>query len=209
MPPSTEALYEKALELFARVPDNFFDLGRVLRQLQDRDPDLFQKFVAKTGIGRRKAYYLVEISRTFDPLQVSRARLHDLGWTKVQLLGKHVTKDNVEELLKLAENTSANELERVLSGKKPLGKFQKSHDVVAAQDRRQLARRAGVRDPFGDRRLAKRQAVEEVQRADDLIERSPGCALRRKVDLIGPHVLQAQPIGRAAEIWLNLETAWR
>jgi hypothetical protein len=121
MPPSTEALYDKALELFAKVPDKFLDLGRALRQLQDRDPELFQKFVAKTGIGRRKAYYLVEISRTFEPLQVSRARLHDLGWTKVQLLGKHVTQDNVEELLKLAEDTSANELERVLSGKKSLG----------------------------------------------------------------------------------------
>ena len=121
MPPSTEALYEKALELFAKAPDKFFDLGRALRQLQDRDLELFQKFVAKTGIGRRKAYYLVEISRTFDPLQVPRARLHDLGWTKVQLLGKHVTKDNVEELLNLAEKTSANELERVQSGKKPLG----------------------------------------------------------------------------------------
>jgi hypothetical protein len=121
MPPSTVALYNKALELFAKVPDKFLDLGRVLRQLQGHDPDLFQKFVAKTGIGGRKAYYLVEISRTFEPLQVSRARLHDLGWTKVQLIGKHVTQDNVEELLKLAENTSANELERLLSGKKPLG----------------------------------------------------------------------------------------
>jgi hypothetical protein len=121
MPPSTEALYEKALELFAKVPDNFLDLGRALRQLQDRDLELFQKFVAKTGIGRRKAYYLVEISRTFEPLEVSRARVHDLGWTKVQLIGKHVTQDNVEELLKLAENSSANELERAMSGKKPLG----------------------------------------------------------------------------------------
>jgi hypothetical protein len=121
MPPSNEALYEKALELFAKVPDKFLDLGRALRQLLDHDPELFQKFVAKTGIGRRKAYYLVEISRTFEPLQVPRARLHDLGWTKVQLIGKHVTQDNVDELLKLAESSSANELERVLSGKKPLG----------------------------------------------------------------------------------------
>ena len=121
MPPGTEALYDKALELFAKVPDKFLDLGRVLWQLQDRDPELFQKFVAKTGIGRRKAYYLVEISRTFEPLEVSRARVHDLGWTKVQLIGKHVTQDNVEELLKLAENSSANELERAMSGKKPLG----------------------------------------------------------------------------------------
>ena len=91
MPPSTDRLYDKALELFAKAPDKFLDLGRVLRQLLDHDPELFQKFVAKTGIGGRKAYYLVEISRTFEPLQVSRARLHDLGWTKVQLMGKHVT----------------------------------------------------------------------------------------------------------------------
>jgi hypothetical protein len=120
MPPNTEALYDKALELFAKVPDNFLDLGRALRQLQDRDPELFQKFVAKTGIGRRKAYYLVEISRTFEPLQVSRARLHDLGWTKVQLIAREVNQDNVEEWLELAESLSTKQLERKMKGKAPI-----------------------------------------------------------------------------------------
>ena len=37
------------------------------------------------------------------------------------------------------------------------------------------------------------------QRADDLVQRSPGDALRGQVDLVGAHVLHSEPIGRPAE----------
>ena len=42
-----EELYDKALGLSADVEDNFLELGRTLRQLLDRDPDLFQQIVAE------------------------------------------------------------------------------------------------------------------------------------------------------------------
>jgi len=116
MPLSTEEIYEKALMMSKNVEDNFLDLGRQLRQLQDREPELFQKIVESSDLGLRKAYYLVEISKTFDPLPISRARLRKLGWTKCQMIGKHVTKDNVEEMVELAENTSVKILERQLRG---------------------------------------------------------------------------------------------
>ena len=115
-----EALYQKTKEMAADVDDTFLDLGRHLRQLLDRDPELFQKIVAQTALGRRKAYYLVEISRVFDPLQVSRPRLKKLGWTKLQLIGKHVTQDNVEELMELAESMNTKQLERKMKGKMPI-----------------------------------------------------------------------------------------
>lgn len=73
--------------------------------------------------------------------------------------------------------------------------FQKSHDLVAAQDRRQLARRSGVNDPLGDRLLAKRHAVKEPKRANDLVERSPRHALGRKMHLVGSDVFQSEPVG--------------
>jgi hypothetical protein len=117
----TEEIYDKALTLSANVEDNFLDLGRTLRQLLDRDPDLFQKIVQKTSLGRRKAYYLVEVSRIFDPLPVPRSRLRKIGWTKLQLIGRHVTEGNLEELLQLAESVSSKELERQMRGEKPLG----------------------------------------------------------------------------------------
>ena len=118
---STEDLFDKAMALSGDVDDNFLELGKALRQLQDRDPDLFHKIVAKSNLGRRKAYYVVEVSRIFDPLPVPRARLRKIGWTKLQLIAKHVDASNLEDLLKLAESLSAKELERHLRGEKPLG----------------------------------------------------------------------------------------
>jgi hypothetical protein len=118
---STEELYDKAKTLSGDVEDNFLELGRSLRQLLDRDPELFKKIVAKANLGRRKAYYLVEVSRIFDPLPVPRSRLRKIGWTKLQLIGKHIEPDNMEELLQLAESTNAKDLERHMRGEKPLG----------------------------------------------------------------------------------------
>jgi len=120
MPLSTEDLYEKTMLMSKNVEDNFLDLGRYLRQLLDREPELFQEIIVKCDLGRRKAYYLVEVSRTFDPLPISRPRLKKLGWTKLQIIGKHVTKDNVEELVTLAENHSVKQLERLMQGDAPM-----------------------------------------------------------------------------------------
>jgi hypothetical protein len=83
---STEDLIDNALALSKDVEDNFLELGKSLRQLQDRDPDLFHQIIEKTTLGRRKAYYLVEVSRVFDPLQVSRPKLKKVGWTKLALI---------------------------------------------------------------------------------------------------------------------------
>jgi hypothetical protein len=120
---STEDLFDKALHQAGGVNgDNFLELGRSLRQLQDRDPELFAKIVSKTDVGRRKAYYLVEVSRTFEPLPVPRSRLKKIGWTKLQLIGKHVDASNLDEMLSLAETNNAKELQRHLKGEKPRGK---------------------------------------------------------------------------------------
>lgn len=117
---SIEELYDKVLGLSANVEDNFLELGRSLRQLQDRDPDLFQQVAKKENLKRRKAYYLVEVSRTFDKAPVPRARLRKIGWTKLQVIGKHVTAQNLDELLELAETTNSKVLERQMRGEKPM-----------------------------------------------------------------------------------------
>jgi hypothetical protein len=79
---------------------------------------LFQQ-VVKKRLGRRKAYYLVEISRKFEPLPISWARLKKIGWTKLQIIGRLVTKDNVEELVNLAEQLKTKQLERKMRGEEP------------------------------------------------------------------------------------------
>ena len=79
MTTNIDELYDRALALSSDVEDKFLELGRSLRQLLDRDPDLFQQIVKKGRLGRRKAYYLVEVSRKFEPLPISRARLKKIG----------------------------------------------------------------------------------------------------------------------------------
>jgi hypothetical protein len=125
---STEDLYDKALAMSEDVEDNFIELGRHLRQLQDRDLNLFQQIMQNTNLGRRKAYYLVEVSRIFDPLPIPRSRLRKIGWTKLQLIGKHIDASNLDKMLELAENNNSKELERILRGDKPLGG--KAHCVL-------------------------------------------------------------------------------
>ena len=85
--------------------------------------------------------------------------------------------------------------------------FEKANDLIAAQHSRQLARRAGVGDPFRDRVLAERDAVKEAQRADDLIERSPGNARGRQMHLKGADILQSQLIWGTSKISAELRDA--
>ena len=113
-------LYDKAMSLSADVEDNFLDLGKTLRQLLDRDPDAFAQVWRKSNLGRRKAYCLVEVSRIYDPLAVARSRLKTIGWTKLQLLGKQIDKGNAQELLELAESSTAKQLEAQMKGEKPI-----------------------------------------------------------------------------------------
>jgi hypothetical protein len=117
----TEDLFDKAMTLSKNVDKTFLELGRTLRQLQDRDPQQFQEIVAKSDLGRRKAYYLVDVSRVFDPLRASQARLKKVGWTKLAIIAKQVRRDNVDELLDLAERNNVRELERQLKEEAPLG----------------------------------------------------------------------------------------
>lgn len=116
---SNDALYAAAKEMSSNVDDAFLDLGNALRQLQDREPDMFHKLYETTDLGRRKAYYLVEVSRTFAGLPVPKARLKKVGWTKLQLLGKHINKDNALKLVELAEKNSAKQLAALMRGEKP------------------------------------------------------------------------------------------
>ena len=118
---STEALYEKAVALSGDVNDDtFLELAKSLRQLQDRDGDLYKKVVAKSGLGSRKAYYLVAISRWFEHLPTPRSRLRAIGWTKLQIIGPAVTDKNWEQLLTAAENSSAAQLKSIVKGEKPV-----------------------------------------------------------------------------------------
>jgi hypothetical protein len=122
MTEGTDALYDKALELSANVPDNFLELGRVLSQLHDRDPELFRQLAAKSNMDLRKAYDLVDVSRMFEPLAIPRDQLGKIGWPKLQLIARHVTPNSLDALLRLAEESTVKDLEHHARGwKMPAG----------------------------------------------------------------------------------------
>ena len=109
-------LYEKAIELSKRFDERFLDLASTLRQLRDVDPHLFRLCVENSHISLRKAYYLLEVAETFEKLHVPEKRLMAIGWTKLQVIAGHVTKQNVGTLLKLAETENTRDLKAMMKG---------------------------------------------------------------------------------------------
>ena len=99
MTEGTDALYEKALELSDNVPDNFVGLGRALSAALRPRPEPVSTAGREVEVGLRKAYDLVEISRTLEPLTIPRDQLRKIGWPKLQLIAKHVTPNTLDALL--------------------------------------------------------------------------------------------------------------
>jgi hypothetical protein len=119
---STDELYAKALSQASHVEQTFLELGASLKRLYDRDKDLYHKVVEKSGLGSRKAYYLLEISRKLAKFPgIPKARLRALGWTKLQAVAKKLTAQNADELLTLAEQNTVRDLESLIRGETPKG----------------------------------------------------------------------------------------
>ena len=98
------------------IGDHFLEAARYLREIQDEHPDDFVAVAKSLGIGRRKAYHLAQLDRSFHALGIAPDRLRRIGWTKLSLLAPYVDADNVHELLKLAEAVTAHELKMYLRG---------------------------------------------------------------------------------------------
>ena len=105
---------QRALDLSSRPDDNFPELARCLATLHDHAFPTWKRFLEASGMGRRKAYYLVEIGNIFERLQVPEARLRKIGWTKAQIIGRHITRANANRRLKQAEENTAPQLEALM-----------------------------------------------------------------------------------------------
>jgi hypothetical protein len=111
-----EGVLHKALALSARSHDSFYALADHLAQLQRHDPDLWRRFLTESDMGRRKAYYLVKVWQQFVGLNLPSKRLEQIGWTKLQIIGRYINGRNAKRLLKLAEQCTAAELEARVRG---------------------------------------------------------------------------------------------
>ena len=114
-----EKLLRKAVELSARPDDTFLDLARALAAIYAQDKALLGRFIEQSGIGRRKAYYLLDLGKRLADLSIPDRRLQKIGWTKLQVVGKQLTRRNAEKLLGWAEECNAPQLAARIRGETP------------------------------------------------------------------------------------------
>ena len=91
---SKQETFDRAVRLAARLDDDFIELGRLLKRLQERDHELFKQVCEETHLDRRKAYYLIQIARQVEGLPIPRERLARIGWTRMQLVADQLTREN-------------------------------------------------------------------------------------------------------------------
>ncbi|MDR3425816.1 hypothetical protein [Silvimonas sp.] len=115
-------LIKLTVSLAIEFEQNFLEIGRALRELYEIDRDEFNQALKAAKLGRRKGYYLVAIDRAFGSATVSKYRLRRIGWTKLAMLSPHIDKYSCSQLLTLAEECTAKELETILRGEDPTSK---------------------------------------------------------------------------------------
>jgi hypothetical protein len=114
---TTAELEAKILNLSSRQTVRFLELGKALRDLKSSSKEDYRRVVKKSGLATRKAYYLINLA---DQLQVSsgfQKRLHDLGWTKSKIIGKHRLGYNFVKLIEYAESHTTKQLEAYVAAK--------------------------------------------------------------------------------------------
>lgn len=103
----------------AEIDTNFMRVARILRALQENNPERFVSEAKHGGIKRRHAFALARIAQQFDGLDIPDNRLQEIGWSKLSIVGRHLGTKSVDQLLKLAEQFTSHELESYFRGDKP------------------------------------------------------------------------------------------
>src|SRR5262249_58666630 len=85
-----------------------------------------------------------------------------------------------------------------------LRRLEKSGDLLRAQDHRQRLGPARIGDALRQVLASQRDAKEEAQRGDDLVECRPGNPPRHQVDLVGTNILEAETIRGSPKILAKL-----
>jgi len=112
----------KAARLVRESSLDFFQLARHLSELHDNGRTALKDMEKSSGLPRRRMYYLVEVGDLIRRYDISKTRADDLGWTKLQIIARHLKKSeqppSLDELLELASATRAHDLATLLKGRK-------------------------------------------------------------------------------------------
>ena len=115
-------LINTILSFSKNIGQNFVKLSELFYQLRLKDPIRFQAVILSPDIDKRKAYYMSEIGGHLDRVAIPPSALHDIGWTKVQIIARHLNTDNWEALLELASAHTVRDLKLLMQGIKPMEK---------------------------------------------------------------------------------------
>jgi hypothetical protein len=108
--------YDRAMALADHKKPPSIELATVLHRMQQREPEQFKEFYENSRIKRRTAFYLAEVGKCLEPLGLPPSRLEAIGWSKIQVIAKHLTARNAEKLLKLAEQNTTHSLAAQMRG---------------------------------------------------------------------------------------------
>ena len=109
---SVVELKRKAMALALRQDKNV-ELAECLQKIYKIDRAEFGTLLGKPRLGSRKAYYLRKIGEQVERGNFSKPRLRNIGWTKLEVIGRNLT----DRMLKLAEKHTAQELKLLVRGK--------------------------------------------------------------------------------------------
>ena len=118
-------LRRKVLQLAKEGTKNFYDLARFLAPLHDLRPALLKKVEEHSNLRRRTLYYLVDVGRMLRNYHIDKAQAERIGWTKLQILARHLDKigdvspTELASLLEMAakKEVKVYELPSVLAGR--------------------------------------------------------------------------------------------
>jgi hypothetical protein len=88
--------------LLALIKDNAWYQG--YHKMEDY---VANKVEPTTGIGYRKAMYLIEVYNAIVESGIAWAKLAGLGWTKMQIIARVLTKENADQWLQIAKEQNA------------------------------------------------------------------------------------------------------
>lgn len=95
---------------------DFLAVADRLFVVQQDDGDKLLEEAARLGIGRRKAYYLLELREKLQRIPASRDQLLKIGWTKLQVIADQLSPANYQTLLQQAERHPLHVLRGLRAG---------------------------------------------------------------------------------------------
>jgi hypothetical protein len=112
-------LAASTVKLAQNFEENFLILGCNLRELRAASKSEFYETIQIAGISYRKACFLIAIDQKFSANGNEKQRLTKIGWTKLSTIEPHITKDNYDNLLAIAEISTVIDLKIYLKDGHP------------------------------------------------------------------------------------------